>query len=252
MVIQCSQKGKTMFTKLKELQLAILGLLITLGMISSALIISDNLSNDNITVTGSAYQIVQSDSASWSFTVNLKSTDKLSGHKELKNAQPKIFQYLKDKGIDTKQIDITPYNSYPTYRTLPNGHSSNDISHYNFNQTYKVTSNNVEKIKLLSTEISELIEKGIDISSHSPQYQYSGIGELKIKLLHQATQDAKERAQAMLGANNNRVDKMRSVRMGVFQITQPNSNSVSDYGIHDTSTIDKKVTAVVNVVFGIK
>ena len=40
--------------------------------------------------------------------------------------------------------------------------------------------------------------------------------------------------------------------MGVFQITDATSNDVSDMGINDTSTIDKKVTAVANVVFKIK
>ena len=40
--------------------------------------------------------------------------------------------------------------------------------------------------------------------------------------------------------------------MGVFQITPPDSNEVSDWGINDTSSIEKKVTAVSNVVFGIR
>ena len=40
--------------------------------------------------------------------------------------------------------------------------------------------------------------------------------------------------------------------MGVFQITPADSNSVSDYGISDLTTIDKKATAVANVVFSIK
>jgi hypothetical protein len=48
------------------------------------------------------------------------------------------------------------------------------------------------------------------------------------------------------------VGKIQSVKMGVFQITDVDSTSVSDMGINDTSTIDKKVTAVVNVVFKIK
>ena len=46
--------------------------------------------------------------------------------------------------------------------------------------------------------------------------------------------------------------KDQSVNMGVFQITPLDSTDVSDMGINDTSTIDKKVTAVANVVFRIK
>ena len=51
---------------------------------------------------------------------------------------------------------------------------------------------------------------------------------------------------------HNSVGKIQSVRMGVYQITPVNSTDVSDMGINDTSSIDKKVTAVANVSFKIK
>ena len=70
--------------------------------------------------------------------------------------------------------------------------------------------------------------------------------------MEDATTDAKQRAEAMLKSTHNRPGKIQSVRMGVFQITPPDSTNVSDYGINDTSTIDKKVTSVANVVFRIK
>lgn len=56
----------------------------------------------------------------------------------------------------------------------------------------------------------------------------------------------------MLKATHNRPGKIQSVNMGVFQITPVDSTNVSDMGINDTSSIDKKVTAVANVVFRIK
>ena len=56
----------------------------------------------------------------------------------------------------------------------------------------------------------------------------------------------------MLSATGSHVGKVKSMRMGVFQITAPDSTSVSDMGINDTTTIDKKVTAVANVVFKLK
>ena len=56
----------------------------------------------------------------------------------------------------------------------------------------------------------------------------------------------------MLKSTNNHVGKIESVKMGVFQITPVDSTDVSDMGINDTSTIEKKITAVANVVFQIK
>ena len=56
----------------------------------------------------------------------------------------------------------------------------------------------------------------------------------------------------MLKATNNSVGKIDSVKMGVYQITPVDSTAVSDMGINDSSTIDKKVTAVANITFKIK
>ena len=56
----------------------------------------------------------------------------------------------------------------------------------------------------------------------------------------------------MLEATNAHVGKVSSMRMGVFQITPADSTMVSDMGINDTTSIDKKVTAVANVVFKVK
>ena len=40
--------------------------------------------------------------------------------------------------------------------------------------------------------------------------------------------------------------------VGVFQVTTPNSTQVEDYSVFDTSTLEKDVTAVVNVTFALK
>ena len=58
-----------MYEKLKDFQIAILGAFIALGVIFGTLIATDNLSKDNISVTGSAYEVVKSDSANWTLTI---------------------------------------------------------------------------------------------------------------------------------------------------------------------------------------
>ena len=129
---------------------------------------------------------------------------------------------------------------------------TNDIAYYNLSQAVVIKSDDVQKIKDISTDIQSLLDKGIDINVLEAQYFYSGLADLKVKLLEDATTDAKNRATAMLKATHNKPGKIQSVNMGVYQITPVDSTNVSDMGINDTSTIDKKVTAVANVVFRIK
>ena len=45
---------------------------------------------------------------------------------------------------------------------------------------------------------------------------------------------------------------MRSSSLGVYQITPRNSTDVSDYGVNDTSSRLKDVTAVVSATFAVK
>jgi hypothetical protein len=48
-----------------------------------------------------------------------------------------------------------------------------------------------------------------------------------------------------------KIGSVRSARMGVLQITPADSNEVSDTGMNDTSSLEKDITAVVNVGFAV-
>lgn len=240
-----------MFDKLEKYQLVLLALILALGLIFATKSAVNSLSREGISVTGSAYEIVKSDSGRLSFTVNTQALTKAEAYQILRTQMPVIKKYLQEKGIEN--IDIKNYNGYYTYKyNRATGNYTNEVDNYKLSQPVEISSNDVNKIKEISLDIQNLLDKGIDINVNQASYFYSKLGDLKVKLLEDATTDAKQRASAMLKATRNRVGKIQSVQMGVFQITEPDSTSVSDMGINDTSTIDKKVTAVANVVFKIK
>lgn len=64
-------------------------------------------------------------------------------------------------------------------------------------------------------------------------------------------QGREKRAAVLVDATGGNLGALRTVSVGVFQITAPNSTEVSDYGVYDTTTIVKDVTAVVNVTFAL-
>ena len=240
-----------MFDKLEKYQLVLLALILALGLIFATKSAVNSLSREGISVTGSAYEIVKSDSGRLSFTVNTQALTKAEAYRILRTQMPVVTKYLQEKGIEN--IDIKNYNGYYTYKyNRATGNYTNEVDNYKLSQPVEISSNDVNKIKEISLDIQNLLDKGIDININQASYFYSKLGDLKVKLLEDATTDAKQRASAMLKATRNRVGKIQSVQMGVFQITEPDSTSVSDMGINDTSTIDKKVTAVANVVFKIK
>lgn len=242
-----------MYEKIKDFQLTILAIVIGLSVIISACVVTKNISKDGISVTGTAYEVVKSDSASWKIEVSTQGKTNAQAYNTHAKQIPLVKEFLLSNGITPEQIDLQTVNSYPTYKVdMKTGYATNQIDFYNYTQVIKVNSDNVDKIKELSNQVQSLANKGITVTSYAPEYEYSKLAELKVKLLEAATKDSKERAKAMLKANNNHIGKILSVRMGVFQITPPDSTSVSDMGINDSSTIEKKVTAVANVFFQIK
>ena len=239
--------------KLEKFQLLLACSVISLGILLSSMIFASKIQkNENITVTGSAYKIVESDSAKLNFTIRTRKSNQKEAYQHLKTQTPKVIAYLEKKGVEKDDIDVKAINGYNVFKYNEKGYSTNEILAHEASQMIEIKSDNVSKIKEISTDIQNLIEEGINIEVYSPEYFYSDLASIKIDLLKEATQDAKQRAKSMLKAANSNVGKVKSMRMGVFQITPVDSNMVSDMGINDTSSIQKKVTAVANIVFKVK
>ena len=240
-----------MLEKIEKYQIVLLAIILAFGMFFSTKCAVNSLSREGITVTGSAYKNVKSDMGKLSFEIVIKEKTKAQAYQTLKMKMPILNEYLKSKGID--DINIKTPNGYYSYKyNQVTGNYTNEVERYNLDQPIEIKSNDVSKIKEISLDISNLINKGVDINVYNASYYYSNLSDLKVELLQAATDDAKLRASAMLEATHNKVGKIQSVKMGVFQITDADSTDVSDMGINDTSTIEKKVTAVANVVFKIK
>jgi hypothetical protein len=131
------------------------------------------------------------------------------------------------------------------------GEESGRITGYSLRQELEVRSTDVDKIEKLAREATELINQGILIESNAPEYHYTKLGDLKIEMLSEAAKDAKQRAQQIASSTGSSIGSMRSARMGVLQITPADSNDVSGEGMNDTTSLDKDITAVVNVTFAV-
>lgn len=240
-----------MIERIEKLQVISLGLLIAIGLIVSTKMVATTISKNVISVTGSAFEIVKSDSGTLNFDINVKRISKQEAYSAAQEQIKIVQKYLANKQI--KNIEIKTVNGYYTYKRNPKTGEYTDIPDmYNLSQPITISSDNVELIKTISNDITGLINKGVDINVYAPSYDYSKLGDLKVTLLEKASKDAKARAASMLKPTHNSVGKIQSVRMGVYQITPVDSTNVSDMGINDTSSIDKKVTAVANVSFKIK
>jgi hypothetical protein len=233
-----------------------IGTTLALGLIISSVIIGWSYSktkkgDEAITVTGSAKKRITSDLVVWSAGVSAQSSTLTDAYKQLSDSVPRIKQYLLSKGIPEDQMTVSAISTTQQHGKDSDGNDTSEITGYSLSQQIEVRSSDVAKISQIAREATELINQGILIESAAPKYYYTQIGDLKIEMLGEAAKDAKERAERIASSTGNSIGSVRSAKMGVLQITAADSTDVSDYGVYDTSTIEKDMTAVVNVSFAV-
>jgi hypothetical protein len=243
---------------LRNSQIIILGICIAVATIVSSVILSGGFlkvmkfTREQINVTGSATKEIRSDYIIWTGEFTRREADLKTAYKLLEEDLDRVKKYLAAKGVNEKEIAVSQAVTTTVYKKNEKGNDTNDIQGYSLSQYVEVRSGDVDKIIGVSRESTELIDQGIQFNSSLPEYFYTKLDELKIEMLAKATANAKQRAESMARATGNRVGLMRSARMGVFQITPITSTDVSDYGVNDTTSLDKKVMAVVTVSFAIE
>lgn len=246
------------YKPLRDSQIVLLGICIVVATVAASVILAGGalkvlkFSQQQITVTGSAQQEIKSDTVIWKGNFSRREADLKTAYQSLKSDLAKVNAYLTSKKVAKDDIVATQVSTEIIYKKNEKGNSTNEIEAYRLTQGVEVRSKDVDRVTDISRQSTELIDQGVEFMSEAPQYFYSKLDGLKVEMLAKATENAKERATNMVKASGNRIGFMRQARMGVFQITPADSTSVSDWGENDTTSLLKKVTAVVSVSFSIE
>jgi hypothetical protein len=207
-------------------------------------------SMDYISTTGSAKKAVVSDKVKWSsyITRSIRQSTMKDGYIKLDADLKEVKNFLASNGIPLESIDISPVFMQEVYEQNP----STDKK-YNLIQNIEVQSTDVQKISDLSKNTNSLItDKGVLFSTNSLEYYYSKLPEARVELLADAVADAKARAEQLAKAGGKTIGVMKSASSGVVQVMAPNSVEVSDYGMYDTSKINKEIMVTVKTSFEVK
>ncbi|MBW4513372.1 MAG: SIMPL domain-containing protein [Scytonematopsis contorta HA4267-MV1] len=242
-----SRRFPQLFSGLLALSLALLGG----SFVAAGAIRNLKQADDTLEVTGSAKRPIRSDYTIWRVSVSSEQPTAQAAYQELKNHTERLRRYLKEKQIPDDAIALGSIDASKVPEVI-NGRETGKILANRFNQRFEIRSSDVNRITQLSQQVTELINEGIPIASESPEYLYTQLSKLRVEMVAEATKDAKARAEAIARSTGNKVGRIRKAKTGVFQITSPNSTAVSDSGVFDTSSINKDITAVVSVEFGVE
>jgi hypothetical protein len=229
--------------------LALLALAVALG----ASFIGDGIrarnSSDLITVTGSAKQRISSDYVVWDASLTSQHKSAPDAARELARWTARVRAFFRDRGVTTAELTVQPIFTETPGTVSDDG---TKITGYRLTRTFEVRSSRVDAVARLAEATAALLAQGVPLAADAPQYVYTRLPALRPQLLAAATKDAQRRARVLVEASGAKLGKLRDVAVGVFQVTAPNSTDVSDYGTYDTTTLQKDVSAVVNVTFALR
>jgi hypothetical protein len=207
-------------------------------------------SGDSLTIIGSAKRPIRSDYVVWRSSVSSQQPTLPQAFQEVKRYTERVRAYLKAQGIADNAITLSAISTEPILEFV-NGSPTGRTLAYRLVQRFEVSSPDVDGIAKISRSSTDLINEGIPYVSEPPEYLYTDLSKLRVEMIAEATKDAKARADAIANVTGSKVGAVRKAETDVFQITARYSTEVSNSGSYNTATIDKDITAVVAVTFGV-
>lgn len=211
----------------------------------------------SISVVGMTQKDFTSDLAVWRFSYSIESNDVQEANRRIKGQTAIVKNYLESKGITEKEAVFQAVSCEERYRSVYNAngnYTGSTFDGYSLVQSVRISSSEVDKVEKISREITELLDSNIRIEPQLPEYYYTKLADLKVKMLAEASDDARLRAETIAKHAGSRLGRLEQANMGVFQITAPNSSD-EDYtwgGTFNTSSKEKRATINMRLTYRLK
>lgn len=236
---------------------------ITIGMIASAFLLSrfmlkiQHSSEKSIKVKGVAEKLITSDLAAFTCSVSIKAQNKAEGYSTLDRSAKLLESKLDSLGFTENMREdksITCVEMFRTVKTIEkNRETSTQIfDHFQLTYSLRVRTGDARLVEKNLLKIYELSGRKMDISVSAPEYYISNPEQYKLELVDQASSAAAERARTAASRSGSKLGALMSARQGVIQITAPASTDTSDYGVYNTSSLQKVIRLVMTMEFELK
>jgi uncharacterized protein len=219
-----------------------------IGHIFASTIHDAKHAHDTITITGSARKPIGSDLVQWELQVKGEAATEVAAASEARTAGISLVAFLRKAGIARGDISPEVVQSDIVTTRIDKKHTR--TTHI-VSQGYSVSSRQIEVVAAAATRLGTLLEQGIDVSAQPLAYISTNLQAAKLDALAAATAEARRRAEILVKGLGGHLGRMRASSLGVYQITPRNSTEISDYGVNDTSSRLKDVTAVVSATFAV-
>ena len=222
------------------------------GMSKIATAVANFQKSRVITVKGYAEKAIAADKASWEFSVSVTDPDLAAASTKLDADVAAVRAHLAQTASLPEDLTVFPVSVNVVKKKNDKGKTTNEVDYYVLSQSFRVASPEVRRIEAMANGLNPLLARGIFVQSGTPEYISTEIDRHKKDLLAEATRNGRERATILAENSGGTLGGLVDASQGVFQIVPLDSTRVSDYGVYDTSTVDKAVKAVVTLSFAVE
>ena len=239
-------------TAVPELFLGLLSLAVAavwIGHIFATTIRDAKHTRDTITITASARKPIGSDLVQWTITVDGKGATPVLAARRQRAAGAAVVTFLRRAGVTAQAISPQVVQSEAVVTRINKRRTKTS---YVVSQGLEISTRDLDTVQRAATRVGTLLEQGLDVSANPLEFISTDLEDAKLQALSAATAEARRRADILVKGLGGKLGKMRASSHGVYQITPRNSTDVSDYGINDTTSRLKDVTAVVTATFAVR
>ena len=214
--------------------LLLMGFLIKQGLDSFA------EKNRIVTVKGLAEMEVPANKVTWPLMYKEVGNDLISLYNRIHTTNDAIVNFLIKKGIKKEEISV---NAPEIIDLQAERYNQNPVQYrYNVTTVITVTSNQVDLVRSLIQEQSELLKQGIAITGgdyrYNTQYDFTSLNEIKPQMIEEATKNAREAALKFAKDSESELGKIKRAYQGQFSIEDRDANTPYIKRIRVVTTID--------------
>ena len=206
--------------------------ILAIGMVLLGLMIRGGINDVKdkeriVTVKGLAEMEVSADKVTWPLMYKDIGNDLPALYMNMEKKNQAIVSFLKSNGITDEEISVAPSEIIDMKAER---YSNENVTYrYNATSVITVTSRNVDKVRKLMSEQTELLKQGIAITGgdyrYNVSYEFTGLNDIKPQMIEEATKNARAAGEKFAKDSDSKLGKIRNASQGQFSISDRDGNT---------------------------
>ena len=224
----------------------VLGVFIFLGLTSLGYLLGNSAIKfkeyeRTVTVKGLSEKEFGADIVIWPIQFTAAGNNLEELYEAIDGNTTKISEFLAGKGVDKKEISFTT-PSITDKSAQQYGNQAKPEFRYTAIQTVTVYSSDIDSVRKVMGELSELGKQGIVFTGGNYQsqteYLFARLNEIKPEMIEEATRKAREVAEKFASDSKSTLGKIRKATQGQFSITARDKNNPHIKKVRVVSTVE--------------